>query len=631
MTARPMGAVRASRDHSPETVWATLAPLMAARGRMRVSRDGGRNYRARDERPVTETLPNQPAALLVYDHTGRAPVVCLDLDASRGGTEAVDRDHDALTRLLDRLGARWFSDTSPNGGRHLYVPFADPVPFQEARAFTLALAARTPTLDPLPMLNIQAGCIRPPGARHRSGGHQRLDQSPSTAADALHRPSSAQVWRRLLHETAATLPADLDVAQAPSADVEERLDALHGIHEPSLEFVRIARTGDYPADRYRSPSEARQAVLWAAAASGWTLADVARRLGDGTWPGLASFYARYSASNRHSALARDWRGAITFEKRRRQRPTTPGRDELVRSRTTSPQQTHGRGVAGAGRNVNRGVRVWLAAVDLLTRNLDPAVRTVLYALGEAAAVTDSGIVEHGNRSLSIATGLDQSTVGRILRRLREEPSDRRLVDLLREAEGVRANSYVLVVPALLRPACEKKPWRRGRIHAIRPVFRELGLVAAFVYAALEQTDEARSGRHLAQSAGVGHSAAYDALASLAAWGLAEKSAAGGWQIGVACPRRLAEQMGVDEQVAAQMARYRAERLAWWRYLGLVDVEQSPEQAAVALLDDWRRAPPPHPPATAEPDPVSPRTLRPHDDTDALLGLLERTLGARVIG
>lgn len=672
LTAAPspgLGQASAAHAEDPQTVWAALAPLLAARGRVRVSRDGGRSYRARDERPVTSTLPNQPAALLTYDHTGCAPALCLDLDSSRGGRAAVERDLHALTGLLRRIGARWFSDTSPNGGRHLYVPLAEPAPFTEARAVVLALAARTPTLDPQPMLSIHSGCLRPPGARHRTGGHQRLDQRLAAAVDVLHRPTPRAVWERLLIEVGAddpphdatqdatreavqdAAPDSVHEAQQPT----ESLEPLHGYGAPDESFMRIARTGEFPPDRYRTPSEARQAVIWAAVAAGWRFTDVARRLHDGTWPGLASFYARYRARHQHTALARDWHNALRFEKQRRARRTESS--SHARLRTTSTHQSHARTVQEGGSKVtadavHREVRVWLAAVDLLHANGDPKEKAVLYALAQAAVLTGSLVVEHGNRSLAIATGFDQSTVGRILRRLRQAPADRLLLDVVREAEGVRAHCYSLVVPPLLLPACQKKPWRRGRIHAVRPVFRELGMVPAFIYAALEQVDGPRSGRDLAAIAGVSPAATYEALHVLSSWGLADKASRGGWQIGPASPERLAERFGVEEEVAAQVERYRAERIAWWRYLGLYD--------KVLLLEDARSEPrhrrpepdaPPDEISTAPPEPGDPsadpsgdwadddrpgsltvlsQTDRWDEMAQDITALLEQELGARLV-
>lgn len=619
---RTPSIVATAHAPTPEVEWAALACLLAARARMRVSRNGGRAYRARDERRVTETLPNQPAAVLLYDHTGCAPVLALDLDVSRGGAAAVERDTANLARLLRRVGARWFSDRSPNGGRHVYVPLARPAPLHEVRQVMAGLCAFAPTLDPLPMLNIDSGCIRPPGARHKSGGHQRLDGTVPSAVETFRHPADDSVWRRLIDEVRPARTEGPLAAPATTDDERsDRLEPLHGYAGPDETFTAIARTGTWDGTRYRSASEARQGVVWSAAASGWSFGDVARRIEDGTWPGLASLYARYSPAARHQALVRDWRNAISFETRRR---AAASGSEPVRERTTSKHQTQ-RGQVG--RSVDQQVRVWLAAVDMVAAREDLAVRAVLYAIGEAAVLAGSLDVEHGNRSLAVATGLDQSSVGRALKRIRDWPSDRAVLDLVRPAEGVRAHTYSLVVPALLRPACESKPWRRGRIHAVRPAFRELGMAAAFVYAALEQAREPLDGRTLAPAAGLGHSATYEALLTLASWGLADRTPAG-WVLGHASLDRLAEMWGVTEQVNAQVERHRAEREQWWRFLGII-------RLPVREPDPWLEPdePPGQPPGQADAGLPSPRAAagptEPEVPDAAVLLLMDR-LGAEVI-
>ncbi len=633
-------------DLAAET-WRRLVPTMATGRAIRVSRDG-RNFPRRGQRAVTPQLPNQPAALLIYDAHGCAPILCLDLDTKRGPVEA---DLATLTGLLDRTGCRWFTDHSPNGGHHIYVPLATPVPFHAARTVTTALAALAPSLDPQPMTNLLAGCIRPPGARHRTGGHQVLDGPLHVAEDVLRRPTDAGAWDRLVDvlgtrpgpENDATSPRTApastaaartaapqpspgsttrpthkknfpDVDEADEADEFERLEALSGYDEPDATFQHTARTGEYDQARYATPSEARQGVVWAAVASGWSFAQLARRLQDGTWPGLASFYARYSHTHHHRALSRDWHRALSFEKRRRRAAGS----ESVRTRTTSPQQSQ-RGGLGNGRRVNQEVRVWLTAVEFLHGpDTDFAVRLVLHALGEAAALTGSVVVEHGNRSLAVATGLDHTTVGRVLHKLLDEPKDRALIDLIRPARGVRAHIYQLSVPPLLRGACETRPWRRGKIHALRPAFRELGRPAAFVYAALEQLDDPAGGRDLAALARVGVTATYDALALLSAWGLATRTHHG-WVLGTASLAHLAEAWGITDAVRAQIARYRSERAAWHAWL----VEHGLLSPTALTTARTRAGPPPSPTnhrSGSPPEPPAP----PHE---TLLELLGRVLGA----
>ena len=85
----------------------------------------------------------------------------------------------------------------------------------------------------------------------------------------------------------------------PTAALEDGVDgAPHlprasGPRELAADYLRIATTGLYDTGRYRSPSEARQAVLAAAVSAGLTLPQVLTRIDTGVWPGLASFYTRY--------------------------------------------------------------------------------------------------------------------------------------------------------------------------------------------------------------------------------------------------------------------------------------------------------------------------------------------------
>lgn len=634
--------------------WAGLVPAMAGRRPVRVSADGGRTYPRRRERPVTERHPNQPSALMIYTTAGHgsgcAPIFCVDLDSSRGlehGAEAVDADFRSLRTILSAAGLTWFSDSSPNGGRHVYVPLASPAPFHHARATILALAARLPTVDPQPMLSIASGCIRPPGARHRSGGHQVLDGPLAAAQAVLATPNPYSAWRRLLDQLRVDEPAACTpLPTAPSAaaafaarvidgevDDVDQLTPLPGWTEPDPRYQAIARTGDYDAARYPTASHARQGVIWASVACGWQLRDVARRVEDGTWAGLAALYARYAPRHRRTALVRDWKAAIQFEKQRRDRPGV----RSVHVRTTSTHKAHARGAQGPGRVdraasgvVHREVRVWLAAVDqVMGPSTDLAVRVVLYALAEAAVLTDSLVVEHGNRSLAIATGLDQSSVGRVLKQLLnapvDAPVDRGLVDLVRPARGVAANAYHLVVPSLLKASCEQKPWRAGRIRALRPAFRELGRAAAFVYDVLERNPDPAGGRDIAQRARLSPAAAYEALALLSASGLATRRITG-WVRGPADPAQLAEAWGIVEDVAAQLHRYRLERRAWWAWLGV---------ARLDTLAGYAPTPPPprwHPPPDVDDGALLCQVarLRPHEDSPSLLELLEHVLGAELV-
>src|SRR4051794_25266061 len=145
-------------------MWAALAPLLAGRPVVRESRDGGRSYRAKWQRPLTSRVPlSVPAAVPIYSSAGDTRVLAVDLDAKCGGRVQVLRDAAAIRDLIHRAGGDLISDESPSGGIHLYVPFAQPISFYDARDLAIALAARTPSMDAAPNCGLTDGLIRPPG------------------------------------------------------------------------------------------------------------------------------------------------------------------------------------------------------------------------------------------------------------------------------------------------------------------------------------------------------------------------------------------------------------------------------------------------------------------------------------
>lgn len=588
-----------------QIAWHSLAAEISGQGRMRVSRDGGKTYPLHRERKITDQAPNQPAAVLIYDNSGCARTFCIDLDSSKGGADAVQRDYTALTSTLTRLGLPHFADQSPNGGMHIYIPMAEPLPFPDATEVARALEARAPTFDPLPMLGLSSGCIRPPGSRHKTGGYQQLIGSPTTAWEATQAGATPAAWRRFATEIAFS-PTDRReygaTAAAPASGPDADIAQLHPLHRhtaPDARYQAIARTGIYDTSQYATPSEARQAVIWSAVAAGWNFTDVAARVANGTWPGLASLYARYRSSTRHSALVRDWKSAVTFEKRRR----SAGREESVRVRTTSEPKTH-RG------DTYQEIRSWVNAVELefdANRRDDLAARAVLSAMAEAAQKSGSTVISFGNRSLSVATGLDQSTVGKILKRLSSD--DDPLIDLIRESSGVLAHTYALVVPKRFEEAAANRTWKKGKVYGVRPAFRELGLPAAFAYAALEQTDDPLSGRELAMAARLGVTSAHEALLLLEGFGLARRIGSK-WVRGQSRLDHLAERFGVLERVKEQIEKYRAERYAYWAFLGITRLQI--DARSVGSID--AEAPPPPPP----------------ESSYTLLDMLEDVLGAHLI-
>jgi DNA-binding transcriptional ArsR family regulator len=505
---------------------------------------------------------------------------------------------------------------------HVYVPFDAPIGFHQARDLALALAARTPTMDPSPNQNLTDGLIRPPGSVHPSGGHQVLH---GTLTDAHHLASTGNPPAVL---TALTgLLADLAAVTAREQQAPDPADAgpgelprRSGARELAADYQRIARTGVYDTGKYRSPSEARQAVLTAAVWAGLTLPAVLARIGNGTWPGLAAFYTRYrNPRTRRNALLADWHKALAYVTAQQARKPT---QSLVRNSPTSEPPSHGGAPPNSDQDQQRArgtpaeyqwLRTWWSALGLLehdryTDRGGIGKRWVLRAIGEAAMKTGSRYVAFGTRSLSIATGLDHTTVAAHLRALREE--DDPLIDLIENDRGLQGDLYQLRIPDGMAVRAGRVAWRAGKLHALRPVFRELGHPAAFVYEALEH-NRGRPERSfdLVTRTGLSRTALYEALETLAAWNLVE-TRDGRWVlVSGTSLQQLAEQFGCADTVRALLNRHRDERTRYRRALRIVDRDHVPAIAATeAYL--WPPEPPP--------------------DDETLLELLERELGAHPI-
>lgn len=630
-------------ETGPDLLWRSFALPIAGCPRVRVSRDGGLNYPARWERRLTSARPTEPAAVRVYGPDQRARVLLGDFDAKAAGETRAAADATAFAELVEACGGRTIVDRSRSGGRHVYVLWASPLPASALRPVVRALTALFPTLDPRPMLGVAQGCIRPPGASHPAGGHQQLVTPLQAALEAVRRPNGPDVWERLCERLSPQL-------NGAGEDLVDELDGLGTVFVDALgkcvlrpggpralgaAHERIARTGEYDPERYGSASEARQAVMVAAAARGHRFVDVVRRVETRAWAGLADLYARYGrpatsdtdALRRiRTALARDWheahRCATAGPKPHLQK--TPGQDPkggaVRRSHTRGKQHTPqgdptvrwSQNATPTGANFPgaeacypvldyQSLRAWWSAVRAAERaefntRSGLSVRLVLRALAAAAQMRGgTGEVSFGCRSLALACGLDHSTVAAVLRQLRAHPDP--LIELLVDKRGVHGDRYQLRVPIRYRATAEWRHWRAGRF-GVHPAFRVLGPVAAFVYEELDV--HARELGELRRAALVSSSAAAQALTDLVAHGLAERAPAG-WRRGRAALATVADTLGVAEVIEALITRYRVERAAWRAVLRVVPPLTVAEilahaPAAGDTLDDVPLPPEPPPEA-----------------------------------
>ena len=418
---------------------------------------------------------------------------------------------------------------APSGGRHVFVLFASPLPWRELRDLCRALALRFPSIDPAPMSSL-GGQISPPGARHKSGGWRLLTTPLEDARAAVEHPNGPEVWDGLLIEFAAELRrVEIGTASADSADTAELDDTgvpwvprLGGRAPLSAELDQIARTGRWDRSHYPGRSEARMAVLGAAAARGWRLAEVQSAIVSGAWKGLAALYERRSEPCRmERLLPMEWRKCID----------RISREKNVRQWHTSDLSTRPP-VADSASSAEYGlIRQLLTAI--LCAAEDPervkgwgrraiAVRLVLFALGQAAMVSGSSVVEFGCRNLSLHAALSHRTVARVLRMLANEADP--LIDLVSPRRLARADRYQLRIPDRYADSVRWRRRRAGRIEAIHAVFLVLCGPAALVYQALDQL-EARGGE-VARAARLSASATSAALRVLAEHGLAERGLGG---------------------------------------------------------------------------------------------------------
>ncbi|MEV7649063.1 MarR family transcriptional regulator [Arthrobacter sp. NPDC089319] len=598
------GSPSASSDRDQAAAeWRALAPLIASGPYMRLSKDGGKTYRNSGERALSEALPSFPAAVRTCGRDGMVRTLCLDLDVSRGGQNKVDDDYRRLRTWFSANDVRWIEDQSPSGGRHLYIPLAFAVVFTDAKEFVQALSKRFTSIDPGPHENAATGAIRVPGSVWKKGGYQRLTMSLNTAYDvAKARRNKWPAWEHLRQD----LRDELDAVRQRRSQPLELLEPAETLPRPggpralpqAKEF--IARSGNYDTSRYSSPSEARQGVLASAVAAGWSLTDVQRLMHQNTWAGMVAFYSRYSPTHRSKALHRDWQKAVAYVQSftKKHEVRKEGNNNRHKSYTSQPN-THPPALTLLPQPKSPAeyqyLLTWrnaLATYDqsLIGSRAGLGTRMLLRAMGEAASKAGSRFIEFGVRSLALATGTHETTVARQLREL--ATGEYRLIRLANEGRGVHADLYELVIPDEFRESAERNAWKPGKLHALRPVFRELGVVSAFVYETIERSDIPLTTADIARSSGLSPRATAQALEILAAWKMIQRTREGWEFVEATSLRALAERFGVLESIGAQLKRYRTERAIWHQWLAKRLLSKEP---LLALAPDdypyWDDGPP----------------------------------------
>ena len=206
------------------------------------------------------------------------------------------------------------------------------------------------------------------------------------------------------------------------------------------------------------------------------------------------------------------------------------------------------------------IRTWRTALRVVELHRFPGrgghlTRFVLRAMGEAAHKSGSRYVAFGTRSLAVAAGAEYSSVAAVLRDLAS--AENGWVDLIEAAHGERADLYALRIPDDVEQIGGGLRWDRGKAHALRPAFRELGHVAAFVSEALE-AGRATSITTLVPATGLSRTAVSQAVEVLAGHSLVERTDAG-LVPRPECLTVVAEMVGALDAVRVQLRTYARQR------------------------------------------------------------------------
>jgi hypothetical protein len=606
---------------SPDVLWAHFAAAIATGGRVRVAHDG-RSYRRSWESHLDPARrPARPAAVRIYDKGGETRCVAFDLDARKGASRgAVLRDCERLTGWLAEAGCSYLVDESASGGRHVYVFLAEPLSHAEVAplAKRLRSSAALPTFDPGPLVNLTEGCIRPPGAAHKLGGHQRLVTPLPAALAAASSPTPPATWQAFV----TLLPA------APVSRLEA--DLLQPAAEPAAAglalpltsaYAAIATTGSYDTNRYPSPSEARGAVILHALCRGWTPAQITAEVKSKRWAGLAALYAAKYHDYASLALAGDiGRGQARLE----EYPSHGIHTSATRSR-------RGLGVA-----VRTHLRKWTAAVQLAIRDdrwptaRSYGIELLLLALGDAARRSRTIYPAFGVRHLSMGTGttLEPSTVAKLLKALAHEEDP--FILLVESDRGVEPDIYELRIPdAYLDqlPADDQLPPAPYGVH---PAFSYLPRPAYRLYTTLTGRPAPSSPAELAEAARMPLRTVYAVLTELRQARLARVKA-GRWRLGRRSLTAFARAKGAGRRLHELIAKWRSERAALRAAHGLPD-HRYPTRYSVA----WPGIGPPvrsSPPKSRVEQERAIGGGRPDWHTDleaAVLHLLREQLGAQLV-
>lgn len=414
--------------HAWHTGW-TLTAMLSPRPSVRVAtRDAHGNVlnQFTSQHHIDDAEPDRPWALYLADTGRRFRLLAFDFDAKTiDGAAAADLDAKTIAGFLTDVGLEHvLCKSGPSGGRHVWVALAESIEAESVATLARLLRHVCPTLDISPLTNAATGCVRPPGAPHRNGGHSEII---SGDLQALTNPTGTASQVMKLIENIADLVNDEEPLGVMEPSVKLPVDHHGRFYIPGPR--RPLPTKSAAALKIDAASGDASAVLWqiiiGAAAARWRYADMAALVA--TEPGLEHVRTYRNRNARHArsrheaeqTLKRQWDKAVRFvATTKRQIGDDPTFDLRAGAISEIAHSLQTRANASAGR--------WSAAGG-------PTDRRVLNVLCLLALQAVSSTIEADIRRVAIIAGIGRETARTALKRLAKDGWIRQV----QQSHGVR--------------------------------------------------------------------------------------------------------------------------------------------------------------------------------------------------
>lgn len=518
--------------------------------------------------------PETPWAIHLTDTDHRYRLLAFDLDAktpeqaARAHCEALDVADMLTTAGLQPL----ICASGPTGGRHVLAALGESIDAATIRLLADHAKHLYASLDLSSLLNPVTGCLRPPGAPHRSGSHSTILHGN---IDSLLHPTGTVAHVQALTDAIIERVGPIEPAVILTPHKPPPLDATGHPHLPGPRR-RLPTKAAEALKQSVTPETDASAVLWriliGAAAARWRFQDVVDLAR--TAPGMEHARSqrvsptrrtpRGPAAARH-ILTRQWAKAVAHVVAT---PRQHGDDATFDARAATiaaaAQHLQTRANASVGRWATRG---------------GPSDRRILDALTLLALTALKPVIEADTRRLALMTALSRETARVSLHRLAADG----WITQTRAAEGPHAAHWqVFHTPnnsnlsqADPRPPGGGTQARKNILAALSDRLADAchdlfthghspGILAGNLYAHI--TRAPRTLTDIAAATGTTPESITHKLAQLAQLGVIQGSH-GRWKR-TKTDRRdgAARKLGLTGRLAARQTRYSRERAlwAWWR-------------------------------------------------------------------